>query len=112
MAVSEARVAKLESWTHTYTERVEGILRDLDKLDKRLDKLEGQITDEVRQLTRVERDLQHAEREIDKLRSSRFEIGKLIIAAIVGGAIAFGFNLLIEYIKAVRTEHPIRKANP
>lgn len=94
------------------TERVEGILRDLDKLDKRLDKLEGQITDEVRQLTRVERDLQHAEREIEKLRSSRFDIVKLIIAAILGGAITVGISAVTEYIKAARIEHPTRKANP
>lgn len=112
MAVSEVRVVKLEAWTSTYAERMDGVLRDLDRLEKRLDKLEGQIADEVRQLTRVERDLQHAEKEIEKLRSSRFEIGKLILAAILGGAIAFGFNFLTEYIKAVRAEHPIRKTSP
>jgi len=112
LAVSEARVAKLESWTHTYTERVEGVLRDLDRLEKRLDKPEGQIADEVRQLTRVERDLQHAEREIEKLRSSRFDIVKLILAAIVGSAMTFGFSALMEYIKSAGVEHPIRKANP
>lgn len=112
MAVSEARVAKLEAWMHTYAERVEGILRDLDRLEKRLDKLESQITDEVRQLTRVERDLQHAEREIDKLRSSRFDIVKLIIAAILGGATSVGISPVIEYIRAAKVEHPIRKANP
>jgi chromosome segregation ATPase len=112
LAVSEVRVVKLEAWTSTYAERVDGVLRDLDRFEKRLDKLEGQIADEVRQVTRVERDLQHAEREIEKLRSSRFDIVKLILAAILGGAISFGFSALTEYIKTARVEHPARKAGP
>jgi septal ring factor EnvC (AmiA/AmiB activator) len=102
----------LESWTTTYAERVEGVLRDLDRMEKRFDKLESQIAEEARQVTRVERDLQHAEREIEKLRSSRFDIGKLILAAILGGAVAFGFSFLNDYIKAARVEHPVRKASP
>jgi hypothetical protein len=60
----------------------------------------------------VERDLEHAEREIEKLRSSRFDIVKLILAAILGGAISFGFSALTEYIQTARAEHPIRKAGP
>jgi hypothetical protein len=53
--------------------------------------------------------LKSTTKELDKVRSSRFEIGKLILAAILGGAITFGFSALTEFIKAARVEQTVRK---
>jgi len=41
-----------------------------------------------------------------------FEIGKLILAAILGGAVAFGFNLLTEIIKTMRVDSRVQKPRP
>ena len=98
--------------TNTYTERVEGTLRDLQGLERKLENLESQIADEVRQLTKVERDLQHPEREIEKLRLGRYEYGNLLLAAVLGGGIAFGSGLLLESIKAARTERQVQTTKP
>ncbi len=114
---------------------LEAIRGDLDELEKNSDGVKSQIHQLDTQVARIEEALKHFKdrldksdpndrlaridealksttKEFDKLRSNRFEIGKLILATILGGAVAFSFNLLIEVIKTARLEQPIQKVNP
>jgi chromosome segregation ATPase len=106
----------------TNTEKIEGLIkataileenvvtlrRDLDQIKGASDKVESRIHEVDKQLSRIEESLKHTDQELDKLRAGRFEIGKLILAAILGGAVAFGFNLLTEIIKTMRVESQVQ----
>lgn len=93
------------SQLHDLDTRIARIEENLKHARERIDK-----ADPSERLTRVEEGLKNTTKELDKLRSNRFEIGKLILAAILGGAISQGFVLIAESIKA-RFQQPIQKAN-
>ncbi len=130
-----ARIDELTKVTSSLDERIGATRGELADLKKRGDDISSQfhqletqaarIDETVRQLrdrldrsdandrlARIEEKLNNATKELDKLRSNRFEIGKLIVAAILGGAVAFGFNLLTEVIKSARGAQPIQRVNP
>jgi len=97
---TKSRINQLD----TQVARIEEALKHLkDRLDR---------TDPNERLARIDEALKSTTKELDKLRSNRFEFGKLILAALLGGAVAFGFNLLAEVIKTARLTQPIQKANP
>jgi chromosome segregation ATPase len=129
------KIDALLKTTSSFEENLRVVNRDLDGLRKDLDGAENQIhlldtriarieealkhikerldkSDPNERLARFEEGLKTAEKELDKLRSSRFEIGKLILAAILGGAVAFGFNILTEMLKAARVQHQVQKTSP
>jgi chromosome segregation ATPase len=100
---------------------VEGIRSQFNQLDNQVARIEETLkhlkdrldrSDLNDRLTRAEEAQKSTTKEVDKLRSNRFEIGKLILAAILDGAVAFGFNLLTEVIKTARVAQPTRKTNP
>jgi len=129
------RIDALLEVTSALKERMQAIRRDLDdlrkdmegassqihQLDTRLARIEEALKhstgkldklDPTDRLIRVEEGLKNVAKELDGLRSSRFEIGKLILAAILGGAVAFGFNLLTEIIKTMRVDSRVQKPRP
>jgi len=126
------RIDALLEATSALNERMQAIRRDFDDLKKNTEGASGQIhqldtriarieealkhstekldkLDPTDRLIRAEEGLKHAKERIDKLDSRRFEIGKLILAAMLGGAFAFGFNLLTEIIKTMRVDSRVQR---
>jgi hypothetical protein len=67
---------------------------------ERLDK-----SDPNERLARVEEGLTHVAKEIDKLRSNRFEIGKVFLAAFfsfMGAGIFFLLNVLYQWLNKLK----------
>jgi septal ring factor EnvC (AmiA/AmiB activator) len=129
------RIDGLLKATSALDEHMKAIQRDLDNLEKDAEKATNQIhqldtrlarieetlkhtTDKLAKfdptdrLIRVEEGLKNVEKELDKLRSSRFEIGKLFLAAFLGGGIAFGSNILWDTIKTARAERQVQTTKP
>jgi chromosome segregation ATPase len=110
----------------TNTEKIDGLIkstfaleenllslrRDFDQVKRESEKFKDIIHELDKQLTRVERDLQHAEKEVEKLRLSRYEFGKLLFAAFLGGGISFGLNQLNEMLKTTKAEPKAQMTRP
>jgi len=103
----EKDAEQAKSQLHNLDTRIARIEEALKHNAEKLDKFAP--TD---RLVRVEEGLRNVERELDKLRSSRFEIGKLFLAAFLGGGIAFGLNVLLDTIKAARTDRQTQTTKP
>jgi septal ring factor EnvC (AmiA/AmiB activator) len=131
----EKAVVILQVRADATVEALQGIRRDLGDLEKNAEGAKSQIHQLDTQIARIEEALKHnaekldkfaptdrlirveeglknVERELDKLRSSRFEIGKLFLAAFLGGGIAFGLNVLLDTIKAARTDRQTQTTKP
>jgi chromosome segregation ATPase len=129
------RIDGLLEATSSLNERVQAIRRDLDDLKKTAEEAKSQIHQLDTRIARIEETLKHnsekldkfdptdrlirgderlksVEKELDKLRSNRFEIGKLFLAAFLGGGITFGLNVLLDTIKAARAERQVQTTKP
>jgi hypothetical protein len=65
------------------------------------EKVKSQLNEHIKQVTRIEEGLKHIEKELDKLRSNRFEVGKVFLAAFfsfMGAGIFFLLNVLSQWL--------------
>jgi predicted nucleic acid-binding Zn-ribbon protein len=74
---------------------------DLDAIKGDGEKVKIQLLEVIKQLTRAEEGLKHLEKDLDKLRSNRFEVGKVVLAAFfsfMGAGIFFLLNMLSQWL--------------
>ncbi len=74
---------------------------DLEGIKGDGEKVKSQLHEVIKQLTRAEEGLKHLEKDLDKLRSNRFEVGKVVLAAFfsfTGAGIFFLLNMLSQWL--------------
>ena len=98
VAILEDRVAD----TNAALAELKTTLRhDIDGIKGDGEKVKSQLNDLIEQSTRLEEGLKHSEKEVDKLRSNRFEVGKVFLAAFfsfMGAGIFFLLNMLSQWL--------------
>jgi predicted nucleic acid-binding Zn-ribbon protein len=85
--------------TTLFQENLSTLRRDFDGFKADGETLNIRIHELDKQLARLEESQKHSDKELEKLRSSRFEIGKLLLAACLGAAFSYGVNMLTSLLK-------------
>jgi chromosome segregation ATPase len=99
VATPSERIAEVQAWTHTFTERVNNVQKDFDRCQSRLDDIEPRIGDINETLARTAEELKHKGAELEKLRSNRQAIAIVVLStllAVVGNVLGSGLRHLIS----------------
>jgi hypothetical protein len=95
------KIDELIKSTAILQENLATFRRDFDEFKVDREKVKSQLNEHIKQVTRIEEGLKHIEKELDKLRSNRFEVGKVFLAAFfsfMGAGIFFLLNVLSQWL--------------
>ncbi len=128
MPTNTEKIDTLLKTTYAFEESLKAVYRDLDGLRKSVHEAKSQVhelgtriarieeslrhytekfdrSDPTERLIRVEEGLKNVVKELDKLRSNRFEVGKVVLAAFfsfLGAGIFFLLNVLYQWLDKLK----------
>ncbi len=112
VATNAERIEGLIKATTILEENVATLQRNLDQIKGALEKVGDRIHELDKGLTRLDQSLRHSDEKLENLRLSRYEFGKLLLAALLGGGITFGVTQLNEWLKTARAERQVQTTRP
>ena len=92
---------RADNTDETLVEIKTALRHDFDELKVDHEKVKSQLIELIKQVTRVEEGLKHLEKDFDKVRSNRFEVGKVVLAAFfsfVGAGVFFFLKHVVPVV--------------